>query len=233
MHMGKVVLTSHINNDKYTEYLYENYDIQNKETTVTEVPMPNMDELDAIDWNIMLVCGRSGSGKSTIMRMLGGVKDILYDDTKSCISQFPSLSEEEVCGLFHGVGLSSVPTWLRRPCELSNGEKARLDLCYLIANATDGVIMIDEFTSVVNRDVAKSMSFSLQRYIRQHGLKCIICSCHFDVVEWLQPDVVYNLNKRDGDGTVELEHLVYSDSKEYADYKMVNENEILSDIYEV
>ena len=43
--------------------------------------MPNMDELDAIDWNIMLVCGRSGSGKSTIMRMLGGVKDIVYDSS--------------------------------------------------------------------------------------------------------------------------------------------------------
>lgn len=231
--MDKIILTSHINNDKYTEYLYDHYDIQNHDDTISEIPIPNMKELNDIEWNIMLICGRSGSGKSTIMRMLSGCPEIKYDNSKSCISQFPNLSEEEVCELFHGVGLSSVPTWLRKPSELSNGEKARLDLCYLIANSKDGIVMIDEFTSVVNRDVAKSMSFSLQRYIRQHGLKCIISSCHFDVVEWLQPDVVYNLNKKDGEGNVELEHLVYSESEEYKQYKRVNLNELLTDRYYV
>ena len=99
-----------------------------------------------------------------------------------------------------------------------------------IANAEDGeTILIDEWTSVVNRDVAKSMSFALQRYVRQKNLKIIIASCHYDIIEWLQPDWVYNLNKQDENGETEIEQLVYSDSSEYKAYSQINDWEILSD----
>ena len=33
--MSKITLTSDIVNDKFTEYLYESYDIQDREKTVT------------------------------------------------------------------------------------------------------------------------------------------------------------------------------------------------------
>ena len=45
---GKVVLESSIVNDRYTEFLYGAYDIQNKEKTVTYVPIPSMEDLNAI-----------------------------------------------------------------------------------------------------------------------------------------------------------------------------------------
>lgn len=48
--------------------------------------------------------------------------------------------------------------------------------------------MIDEYTSVVDRDVAKAMSFSLQKYIRRTNKKVILASCHFDILEWLMPN---------------------------------------------
>lgn len=129
-----------------------------------------------------------------------------------------------------GIGLSSIPTLLRKPNELSNGEKDRFDLAWKIGNVQDGsVIYVDEFTSVVNRDVAKSMSFALQRYVRQHNLKIVLASCHFDLIEWLQPDWVFNLNKQDSNGVAELERMIYSDDKEYVAYNKIKENEILSD----
>ena len=157
-----------------------------------------------------------------------------YDYTKAVISQFPKLTEEEACDLLCGVGLSSVPTWLRKPQELSNGERARLDLCMSLYRAREaGIALIDEFSSVVNRDVAKSMSYALQRYVRQKKLKVVICSCHFDIIEWLTPDYIFNLEHKDKDGNVELERMVYADDTDYNVYQSVTWEESLSEPMDV
>ncbi len=232
-HGDKIILESKIVNDNYTQFLYDNYDIQNRDITTTEVPMPSkedMEEMNKSHWNIMLICGKSGSGKSTILKEIGNVIPIKYDYNKAVISQFEGYSEEDVCDLLGGVGLSSVPTWLRKPQELSNGEKARLDLCKSIYDAgKNQVIYVDEFTSVVNRDVAKSMSHALQRYIRQKDLKIVIASCHFDIIEWLQPDFIFNLNHRDENGDVEMEKMEYEENKDYSVHQSVRETEVLSE----
>lgn len=234
----KVRLESDIVNDKFTEYLYESYDIQDREKTVTEVPIPSKEDIDTIaddeEFNILLVCGRSGSGKSTILRNIlnNGLPTIGYDEDKCVISQFPTLSEEEACDLLCGVGLSSVPTWLRRPSQLSNGERARLDICKAIYDANvngNEFVVIDEFTSVVNRDAAKSMSFALQRYARKNGLRLVVASCHFDVVDWLQPDYVFNLNHMDENGDVEMEHMVYDGEDKYNSQQTIEEADALTE----
>jgi hypothetical protein len=105
-------------------------------------------------------------------------------------------------------------------------------MCWLLANTKDGVIFCDEFTSVVNRNCAKSLSFALQRYIRRNNLKIILASCHFDIIEWLNPDWIFNLNKQI-DNKVNIEHLVYKDNKEYQSYDTVNKNSILTKDYVV
>ena len=235
--MGKIVLESNIVNDSYTQFLYDSYDIQNREKTVTEVPIPSKEDMEAMnkdDWNILLICGKSGSGKSTILReVYGDVKPIEYDYDKCVISQFPRLSEEEACDLLSSMGLSSVPTWLRKPQELSNGERARLDIAKAIYDANGGIVLLDEYTSVVNRAAAKSMSHALQRYARQKGLKIIIASCHFDIVEWLQPDYMFNLEHRDENGEVEMEKMVYEDIKDYNVYQSPRDIDILTEAVEV
>jgi hypothetical protein len=51
--------------------------------------------------------------------------------------------------------------------------------------------IIDEFTSVVDRQVAKATSISLSKYIKNNDVNNIILStCHRDILEWLQPDWV-------------------------------------------
>lgn len=233
----KITLESKIENDNYTQYIYDNYDIQNRDKTVTEVPIPSKEDMEAMnkdDWNILLICGKSGSGKSTILREIyGDVKPIEYDYSKCVISQFPRLTEEEVCDLLSSMGLASVPTWLRKPQELSNGERARLDIAKAIYDANGGVVLLDEYTSVVNRAAAKSMSHALQRYARQKGLKIIIASCHFDIVEWLQPDYMFNLEHRDENGEVEMEKMVYEDIKDYNVYQSPRDIDILTEAVEV
>jgi len=236
--MSKIVLESKVDADDYCEYLFNNYDITLKDKTRTEVPLPSkedIDEMNSSHWNIMLICGNSGSGKSTILKeAFGGVKPIEYDESKAVISQFSGFTVDETCDLLFSVGLASVPAWLRKPHELSNGEKARLDLCKAIYDAKGReLVVIDEFTSVVNRSCAKSMSFALQRYARQKDLKFVIASCHFDIIPWLQPDYVFNLNHVDGNGDVELEKMVYSDDDEYVTGQSVLDEQILTKAMEI
>jgi ABC-type ATPase with predicted acetyltransferase domain len=232
--MNKIELISKVTEDNYTNYLMDKYDLQVTSEHKTIIPMIDENELNSFNWNIGLICGNSGSGKSTILRNLVNFKDSIptYDMNKSIISQFPNLSEEEVCDLLSSVGLSSVPVWLHKPNELSNGERARLDICWLLANSKDKTIFCDEFTSVVNRQCAQSLSFALQRYVRKNNLQIILASCHFDIIEWLNPDWIFNLNKQN-DSNVEIERLVYNDDNNYCLYDNTNKDNILSKKYEV
>jgi ABC-type ATPase with predicted acetyltransferase domain len=232
--MSTIELISNVKEDKYTSYLSEKYDLQTTSEHKTIIPMIDEQELNSFNWNIGLICGNSGSGKSTIMKNMRNFHTIqpLYDMDKPIISQFSHLTEEEVCDLLSSVGLSSVPIWLHKPNELSNGEKARLDICWLLANEKNKTIFCDEFTSVVNRPCAKSLSYALQRYVRKNNLQIILASCHFDIIEWLNPDWIFNLNKQNN-GIVEMERLIYNDSEEYIHYDNVNKNNILSEKYNV
>lgn len=224
----KIILENKVSEDNYTDYVCEKYDIQNREKTMVEIPNIDISELDKFNWNIGVICGNSGSGKSTLLKTIGKIKDPTFIHNKCVCSQFPNLSEQEVCDLLTSVGLSSIPTWLREPFQLSNGEFARLSLAKLLSEANEGeVILIDEFSSTINRHSAISMSYALQRYARKKNLKIIVACCHFDVIEPLKADWVFNLNKQT-DGTSEIERLIYSDDKDYELYKDVSDGEVLT-----
>jgi len=186
--MANIELKTKIINDKYTEYVYEAFDIQNREETSVSIPM-NLGEAKNFDWNIGVILGGSGSGKTTILKKMGDVKKVNFDAEKPLISNFDWLEPKDATLVLTSMGLSSVPTWLRPFHTLSNGEQYRATLSYLVASAKDGeVILIDEYTSVVDRDVAKAMSFALQKYIRRENKRIIVASCHYDILEWLMPD---------------------------------------------
>ena len=190
--MGNITLRTKINNDEYTKYVYEAYDIQDQEETVCVIPN-NIDLNEVDDWNVGVIYGGSGSGKTTILRTLGDLEDPKFDNEKALISCFDFISPEDASKLLSSVGLSSVPSWLRPYGVLSNGEQYRAKLAYMIGKATkEEITIIDEFTSVVDREVACSMSFAMQKYLRKTGKKVIVASCHFDIMEWLQPDWVYS-----------------------------------------
>ena len=196
----QIELSHSIKNDKYTQYVYDTFDIQNKEETRVIIPM-DITSLNSFDWNIGVIYGSSGSGKSTILKELGGINKVQFDTEKSLISNFDWLEPNEAGKVLTSMGLSSIPTWLRPFHLLSNGEKYRAELAYLVSSAKDGdTILIDEYTSVVDRDVAKAMSFALQKYIRRENKKIILASCHNDIMEWLMPD--WTLSPQKG-GTLE------------------------------
>ena len=186
--MGVIKLKSSIKNDKYTNYVYDAFDIQNKEETEVEVSF-NLSEAKNFDWSIGVIYGSSGSGKTTILKRMGELSKSDFDYEKPLISNFDWLEPKDATLLLTSMGLSSVPTWLRPFHLLSNGEQYRAELAYKVGKAKDNeVILVDEYTSVVDRDVAKAMSFALQKYIRRTNKRIILASCHYDIMEWLMPD---------------------------------------------
>ena len=184
--------TNKILTDKFTDYVFEAFDIQDKEETTVLIPI-NFEECKNFDWNIGVIYGGSGTGKTTLLKEFGELTIDEFDEKKPLISNFDWMEPKEATFLLSAMGLASVPTWLRPFSLLSNGEQYRASLAYKVAKAKENeVILIDEFTSVVDRDVAKAMSNALQKYIRRENKKIILASCHFDIMEWLIPDWTYS-----------------------------------------
>lgn len=150
------------------------------------------------NWNVGLVYGASGSGKTTLIKKIFGdqVFKTILDDNEPIINQLPQeLSYEECAAILSGIGLNSVPCWVRPVKTLSNGQRARAEAAMLMVQ-NEAIINIDEWTSVVDRTVAKAMSHCVQKFARHHNKRIILCSCHSDVLEWLIPDWLIDCNEQ-------------------------------------
>jgi ABC-type glutathione transport system ATPase component len=118
-------------------------------------------------FNIGLVVGASGSGKTTLAKHIWGDHcfDEILDLTRPVIDQFPDqYSYDECAAMLAGVGLTSVPCWIRPAYTLSNGQRARAECALQMAQTDREFIVIDEWTSVVDRTVAKVMSHCVQKH---------------------------------------------------------------------
>ena len=178
-----LVLTSTVQEDEITKECSSSFDFEFSGSTRFTVPNFNMPE----DFQIGLIVGASGSGKSSILKTIGSPKDVTWNPEKAICSHFGTAKEAQ--HKLGAVGLNSIPSWLKPYHVLSTGEKFRADL----ARSLEDNAIIDEFTSVVDRNVAKSCSNAISRHIRKVGLKNIVfASCHYDIIEWLQPDWVFD-----------------------------------------
>lgn len=145
---------------------------------------------DAEPWSVGLIVGPSGCGKSTILREVFGEPAPLDWRGKSVIDDFdPAFSIRDVSDVCQAVGFNTIPAWLRPFGVLSNGERFRVEMARRILE-TDGTIVVDEFTSVVDRQVAQIGSHAVQKHVRRTGKRFVAASCHYDIIDWLQPDWV-------------------------------------------
>jgi GNAT superfamily N-acetyltransferase len=147
-------------------------------------------------WQIGLITGPSGCGKSTIADELWPgqvVRQLDWPPDRSILDSFPKgVGAQEIVGLLTSVGLGSAPAWLRPHHVLSTGEQFRATMARALAQADDTApLVVDEFTSVVDRQVAKICSHAIQKTVRKRGQRLVAVSCHADIVDWLQPDWVY------------------------------------------
>ena len=170
-------------------------------------------------WRIGCIVGPSGSGKSTIARHLFG--DSYYHASdwpqdKAVIDGFGNLPIKTITKMLTTVGLSSPPSWLKPYYVLSQGEKFRCDLAKALLQG--GRVVFDEYTSVIDRNVAKTASAALAKTLSGttddpqcpntttqhtttqhttttnttpcHTTQFVAVSCHYDILDWLEPDWV-------------------------------------------
>jgi len=173
-------------------------------------------------WSIGCIVGPSGSGKSAIAKHLfaehyytGGH----WDSNQAVIDGFGELPIKDITRMLTVVGFSSPPSWIKPYSVLSNGEQFRCDLakallrsqeseerrqkenaghsptnstvsCLLTSDSS--LVVFDEYTSVVDRNVAKIASATLAKGIKSGKIPCrfVAVTCHYDIVEWLEPDWV-------------------------------------------
>ena len=152
-------------------------------------------DIENKDWNIGIIYGASGTGKSTIAKQLFG--DYFVDCNylqSSVIDDMPKdKTVKEITAMFNSVGFSSPPSWLKPYSVLSNGEKMRVDLANSLLQNKE-IIIFDEFTSVVDRNIAKIGSYAISKAVRKQNKKFIAVSCHDDIIDWLEPDWVFCTN---------------------------------------
>lgn len=145
-------------------------------------------------WHIGLIVGPSGSGKTTVARELFSdaiIHGFDWSSDASIVDDFPrEMSIKDVTALLSSVGFSSPPSWLRPFHVLSNGEQFRVTVARALAEGRE-LTVIDEFTSVVDRTVAQIGSAAVAKAVRRRKQKLIAVSCHYDIVDWLQPDWIY------------------------------------------
>lgn len=172
------------------------FDVPPTQVSKVEIdPQPVIEQVVNGDreWNIGLIVGPSGCGKSTIARHLWPddmVEDVEWPTDRSIIDAFPAaVSVKDVVNLLTAVGFSSPPAWLRPYHVLSTGEQFRVTVARAVAERSFAVM--DEFTSVVDRQVAQVGSHAIQKAVRKRDQRLVAVTCHFDVIDWLQPDWVF------------------------------------------
>lgn len=148
------------------------------------------------DWHIGLIVGGSGTGKTTIAKEIFG-KDYITDleyTHKAVIDDMPQANIKDIEMMFTSVGFASPPSWLKPYNVLSNGEKMRVDLAKSLLSNRE-IIVFDEFTSVVDREVAKTTSLAINKAINRLGKKFVAIACHRDVIDWLMPDWIFDTDE--------------------------------------
>lgn len=175
-----------------TKSLVGQYDLENK--TVEQKFSGNYKLPD--QWNIGLIVGNSGTGKTSIAKKCFGEFSSCNWNNEAIIENFDNkLSMSQITEALGSVGFNSVSYWLKPFNVLSNGEKQRVELARLCTEKE--LIVFDEFSSLVDRDVAKSMANSVQKMIRKNNKKFVAVTCHKDLNEWLQPDWVYDTDLKE------------------------------------
>lgn len=147
--------------------------------------------------DIVYITGQSGSGKSTVLRELSekmkesglsvaDVDTVVLEDIPLADQMGKDLNE--ALTTLSIAGLNDAYLFIRKPKELSDGQRYRLRLAKLIESKAQ-VWVADEFLAVLDRDTAKVIAFNLQKIARKFGATVIVATTHSDMVDDLAPNI--------------------------------------------
>lgn len=182
--------------------------------TVTILPQT---KLCLSDRTLTFITGPSGGGKSSFIKVIAesvvNFDDVHVIDFASLATlpdqplvdsfcSFSNASDDEkrlrdALQWMNRAGLSDAFAWLRRPCELSDGQRYRASLAHAMAlidiapSNTFHVLLADEFGASLDRVTAKIVSRNVRRWITQTpNAAVVVATTHDDLLESLHPDTL-------------------------------------------
>ena len=155
-------------------------------------------DLDIRPSDVVYITGQSGSGKSLLLKDLDrqmrergkkvvNLDQIELDNTKPLIDQIGKDTNDAI-KLLGSAGINDAYLFVRKPSELSDGQRYRFRLAKAIETGAD-VWVADEFLAVLDRVAAKVIAYSLQKTARRAGATVIVATTHTDMVPDLGPDL--------------------------------------------
>lgn len=174
--------------------------LDNKEFVVFE-----NQPLEINQGDVVYITGQSGSGKSLLLKELRAkmreegltVSDI---DTVELIEK-PLIDQigknmNEATRLMSIAGLNDAYLFIRKPSELSDGQRYRFRLAKLIESGAQ-VWVADEFLAVLDRTTAIVLAFAMQKIAREVGATLMVATTHDDMVKDLAPNLYINKRYRE------------------------------------
>lgn len=154
-------------------------------------------DLDIRPADVVYITGQSGSGKSLLLRDLSekmreeglkvaDINDVPLDDKP--VIELLGKTTVEALELLAKAGISDAWIFLRKPSELSDGQRYRLRLAKLLESDAD-VWVADEFGAILDRVTAKAVAMNMAKVARAEKRTFMIATTHSDMVEELAPDV--------------------------------------------
>jgi ABC-type ATPase with predicted acetyltransferase domain len=155
---------------------------------------------------ISLICGPSGSGKSSLLRQIRAslsahsayrwidLNELTLPDAPLVDCFDREFTLQRVLSMLGQVGLAEAWTYLRTPAELSEGQRWRLRLAMAMSQARHRdlrrpIIVCDEFAAMLDRVTACAVSRALRRAIsRDPRMSAIVATSHDDLVRALAPE---------------------------------------------
>lgn len=171
-------------------------------------------EISYSDGDLIYVTGDSGGGKTTLLRLFGEYETLRGKTVINFNDVEPSSDETIIDGLgldtkdnmqiLNIAGLGEAFLMIRKYSELSDGQRYRYRLAKMMSKKAE-IYLIDEFCATLDRVQAKILSYSIQKWARLQGCMILFATCHHDLIEDLNPDLI--IYKGFGDDV----NLVYRD----------------------
>lgn len=171
--------------------------------------------------DVALLTGASGSGKSTVIRLLTEPKTKLKDsvrisgevegfqgyrrsdlvaqlshqwDEKSPLIDQIGNSITEAIRLLNNVGLAEAHLYLKHPSQISEGQKYRFAVA-LLCDSKKPVWVADEFSSTLDPETAAIVAKGLRRIAQRYGATVILAAAHIGAfVDSLLPNTLVRLS---------------------------------------
>lgn len=161
-------------------------------------------EITVNQGDIVYITGQSGSGKSLLLKELAKrleretTVQRLDDVELADVAVIDQVGSTFDVGLKHlaDAGVSDPYLYLRKPSELSDGQRYRVRLAKLLDQGSK-VWVADEFGAVLDRETAKGVAYNMSRTARKAGATLIVATTHTDLKDELGPTVTVTKHYRE------------------------------------